>query len=50
MKKGQSDDNKMKWARIIIQAVQAYGKILETDELETMKDDIQKIKQELQME
>ncbi len=34
MKKGQSDGRKLAWGRLIIQAVSAYGRLLDTEELE----------------
>jgi hypothetical protein len=41
------DSNRIKWGRLIVNAVQAYGKLLELDELETMKEDIEKIKEKI---
>ena len=34
LKNGQSDGRKLAWGRLIIQAVSAYGKLLETEDLE----------------
>ena len=34
MKKGQREEIKLSWGRLIVQAVQAYGRLLETSELE----------------
>ena len=34
LKNGQSDRRKLSWGRLIIQAVSAYGRLLDTEELE----------------
>ncbi len=34
LKNGQSDGRKLAWGRLIIQAVSAYGRLLDTEELE----------------
>ncbi len=34
LKNGQSDRRKLAWGRLIIQAVSAYGRLLDTEELE----------------
>ena len=34
LKNGQSDQRKLAWGRLIIQAVSAYGRLLDTEELE----------------
>ena len=34
LKNGQSDGRKLSWGRLIIQAVSAYGRLLDTEELE----------------
>ena len=34
LKKGQSDRRKLAWGRLIIQAVSAYGRLLDTEEME----------------
>ena len=34
VKKGQREELKLAWGRLIVQAVQAYGRLLETSELE----------------
>ena len=34
LKNGQSDGRKLAWGRLIIQAVSAYGRLLDTEEME----------------
>ena len=34
IERGQKERLNLKWGRLIVQAIQAYGRLLETDELE----------------
>jgi len=41
LKNGQSDQRKLAWGRLIIQAVSAYGRLLDTEELEERVTDLE---------
>ena len=42
LKNGQSDRRKLSWGRLIIQAVSAYGRLLDTEELEERVTELEK--------
>ena len=45
--KNRKNHNAIASDRIIIQAVSAYGKLLELEELETLREEVDQIKEEL---
>ena len=46
----KKDANRRAWGRLLIQAISAYGKIMEVEELEEIRQDIDLIKKELNMD
>ena len=45
----KKDGERRSWGRLLIQAVSVYGKIMEVEELEEIRQDIDLIKKELHM-
>lgn len=42
----KKDCTRLKWGRLLVQTVQAYGKLLETEELELRVEELEKIVRE----
>ena len=47
IERGNSIKERQCWGRLIVQAVDSYGAILKTEELETISHDIEEIKEHL---
>ena len=47
IERGKSDRSRIKWGGLIVRAVQAYGKLLETVQLDELAKDIEEIKKEI---
>ena len=50
LNKKTKNGDKLSWNRLIIQAINAYGKLLETEDLESMRRDIDKIKEKIKID
>lgn len=45
-KNKKKDEQRLKWGRLIVQAVNAYGKVLETVELDSLNERVESIGKE----
>jgi len=41
------DHNRLKWGRLMVQAINTYGKLLETTQLDQLAEDVKKIKEKV---